>query len=351
MSSSVSPHLVSATEAAKALIRGEVVALPTETVYGLAANIQDENALKKIFEWKGRPSQNPLIVHIAHPMENWWDRLVHDGIIQETKVRPEIEKIASKFWPGPLTLLLPKGPNVSSTITAGSPFVAVRMPDHPIFQAVLRESGLSLAAPSANRSGHTSATQAEHVRSDFHDFPLKIVEGGTAQIGLESTIVLIREEEPQTIEILRPGRIGRSEFENLGFKVREVSAQKRETDLLLSPGQLSRHYAISVPTFWVSPAIPMDQKTKKSGLLQFQESVPTQQIFASVRKILIQSDNLESWQRAAQKLYSVFREFESEGLEVLWVEKLPETSNPAAKSIRSAMLNRLEKSVTNYSII
>ncbi|HET9694401.1 MAG TPA: L-threonylcarbamoyladenylate synthase, partial [Steroidobacteraceae bacterium] len=167
-------------EAVEALREGEVVAFPTETVYGLGADAQNPDAVRKIFELKGRPATHPLIVPIDHAraLERW-----------ALSVPPEAAALAAKFWPGPLTLVLRRAPAVDLAITGGQDTVAVRMPAHPVAQQLLRAFGSGIVAPSANRYGRISPTRPEHVREDFGDAVRIVLDGGDCKIGLESTIV------------------------------------------------------------------------------------------------------------------------------------------------------------------
>ena len=181
--------------AAELLRAGEVVALPTETVYGLAANAFDEKAVAKIFQIKGRPANNPIIVHIA-------------GVEMAkrcVKAWPNpAEKLARAFWPGPLTLVLPRAREIPGMVTAGGKTVGVRWPGHPFIQAVIRECGFPLAAPSANLSGRVSPTNAEHVRQQLGDKISLIVDGGQSQVGIESTVLDLT---VSPLQVLRPGMI------------------------------------------------------------------------------------------------------------------------------------------------
>ena len=179
--------------AATLLRAGEVVAVPTETVYGLAANAFDETAVRKIFAAKGRPQDNPLIVHIADFLE----------IFDLVSAVPEAaKKLADAFWSGPLTVILPKSDKIPDAVSAGLPTVAVRMPSHPVAQAVIRESGVPLAAPSANRSGSPSPTNAKYVFDDMDGRIPLILDGGGSQVGVESTVITLATEVPR---VLRPG--------------------------------------------------------------------------------------------------------------------------------------------------
>jgi len=215
--------------AAELLRSGEVVALPTETVYGLAANALDARAVERIFRVKGRPAHNPIIVHVASI----------DMAKRCVAAWPELAgRLAKAFWPGPLTLVLPRAKDIPSVITAGGKTVGVRWPSHPFIQAVIRECGFPLAAPSANPSNRVSPTTAEHVRKSLGDKIRLIVDGGQAQVGLESTVLDISDFPPR---LLRPGMI--HELALLAVSVELVLGDIEGTEFLKSPGLLRKHYA------------------------------------------------------------------------------------------------------------
>jgi L-threonylcarbamoyladenylate synthase len=224
-----------AVQRAVALLRaGRVVALPTETVYGLAANALDAKAVARIFEVKGRPPHNPIIVHVSDVAMA--RRCVSDW--------PEAaDRLAAAFWPGPLTLVLPRGTSIPDIVTAGGATVGLRWPSHPIVQAVIRECQFPLAAPSANLSNQLSPTNATHVRESLGPRIELIVDGGQAQIGIESTVLDLTTHPP---EVLRPGMIhAASLLAVLGTQgLRRVDGgQPNRIGPLKSPGQLPRHYS------------------------------------------------------------------------------------------------------------
>ena len=220
---------------ARRLRAGELVAVPTETVYGLAANALDSRACRRIFTAKGRPANDPLIVHI-HSLAQ---------LSEIAEVNAAALKLAKKFWPGPLTLVLPKRSVIPFVVSAGLPSVAVRMPSHPLFRRLLKLAGLPLAAPSANPFGYVSPTSAEHVRAGLGTKIRYILDGGPCIIGLESTIVDLR--EPKHPRLLRPGAITRTELSHtLGTRVRTTPA-KPKTGAQLAPGLLARHYSPRTP--------------------------------------------------------------------------------------------------------
>lgn len=219
--------------AAELLARGQLVAFPTETVYGLGANAFDKQAVLSIFAAKGRPADNPLIVHV-------WSREQLDDICQ---VSPLAEKLMDAFWPGPLTLLMPRKETIPLEVTAGLPTVAVRMPSHPVAAEMLRVCGLPIAAPSANRSGKPSPTSAKHVLEDMDGRIPLIVDGGSCDVGLESTVLDINQEVPC---ILRPGGVTKAMLEKVIGPVTVAGSVLRplqKGEKALSPGMMYRHYS------------------------------------------------------------------------------------------------------------
>ena len=230
---------------AKVLARGGLVAAPTETVYGLAADALNAKACRAIFRAKGRPASDPLIVHV--------DTLARAGEIAE--LNDAARAVARAFWPGPLTLVLPKRPGVPAIVTSGLPSVAVRMPAHPLFRELIRRSGCPLAAPSANPFGYVSPTTAAHVRDGLGRRIGHILDGGAAAIGVESTILDLR--DPQRPALLRPGAISREELERV--LDRKVSAYRRKTPVhtaAVAPGMLERHYSPRTPLTLVRTLTP-----------------------------------------------------------------------------------------------
>lgn len=221
--------------AARLLNQGELVALPTETVYGIAADARNGAAVRKIFEAKGRPQDNPLIVHI-YGME-----MLH-GIVTQVPVRAR--KLAEAFWPGPLTMVMPRGPEVSDVTCAGLDTVGVRMPSHPVVQAVIQASGVAFAAPSANLSGKPSPTNAQDTLADMDGRLPLILDGGESNVGVESTVLSVVGEHPL---LLRPGYITKEQMEAvLGEEVLVSPAileKLKEGEVARSPGMKYKHYA------------------------------------------------------------------------------------------------------------
>jgi len=223
--------------AADLIRRGGLVAFPTETVYGLGANALDAQAVRRIYEVKGRPSSSPLIVHVA-------DEAMAKSISAEWPKAAAL--LAARFWPGPLTLVVKKKPSIPALVTAGLDSVGVRVPSHPVALDLIRRAGVPIAAPSANRFMEMSPTTAEHVRTRLGDRVDMILDGGPAEIGIESTVVALTREPPV---VLRPGMISISDLEaatGLAW-TREIGPR----DLSESPGLHPRHYAPRTPFYVV----------------------------------------------------------------------------------------------------
>lgn len=208
--------------------------MPTETVYGLAARIDSEEGLRRIFSVKQRPFFDPLIVHVAS---------IEDAKALVSEWNPRAEVLAQSFWPGPLTLVLPKNEKVSSLITSGLMTVGLRCPAHPLAQELIRKAGVPLAAPSANRFGRTSPTRADHVRQEFQN-QVFVLEGGESEVGIESTIVMIEEA---TLKLLRPGHLS---IEKISSALREAGLSftwAQASGKTEAPGQMKHHYMPAKP--------------------------------------------------------------------------------------------------------
>lgn len=237
------PSAEAIVEAAEIIKAGGLVAFPTETVYGLGANALDAAAVARIFTAKGRPPQNPLIVHIA-------DRAMLAAMTADWP--PLAAKLAARFWPGPLTLVVHKHPHVPEIVTAGGPTVAVRMPSHPVALALIRASQTPLAAPSANVSTQISATRAEHVLRGLAGRIDLLLDGGPTTGGLESTVLDVTVSPPR---LLRPGLVAPADIEAVSGPIAGVerftagiaAAAEQSAEPLRSPGMLARHYAPQVP--------------------------------------------------------------------------------------------------------
>jgi L-threonylcarbamoyladenylate synthase len=225
------------SKAVDILRRGGLVAFPTETVYGLGADATNADAVLKIFAAKGRPPTNPLIVHVSdvetarHYAARWPDTA---------------EKLAAAFWPGPLTLVVPKRPEIPDVVTAGRPTVGLRVPGHPLALELLRAFGGPIAAPSANRSTRVSATIGRHVRDELGDAVDLVLEGGWCELGIESTVLDVSATVPR---ILRPGSVTREQIESVIGRVDRVSTVIDESVPADAPGQHAVHYAPQTPAY------------------------------------------------------------------------------------------------------
>ncbi len=229
--------------AAELIRAGELVAFPTETVYGLGANALDPEAVEKIYAAKGRPATSPLIVHVSSIemartlVLEWPDRA---------------EKLARKFWPGPLTLVLPKQPHVPDRLTAGLPTVGIRMPAHPIALDLIRAAGVPIAAPSANPFTQLSPTTAQHVRAALGDRVALVLDGGPSKVGIESTVLSLADADPV---LLRPGMISKAEIEAEIGPVNTLASDAEGAHA--SPGLHARHYSPKTPLLLLEPGQPL----------------------------------------------------------------------------------------------
>jgi L-threonylcarbamoyladenylate synthase len=299
--------LVSIEEAVDFLNQDKVVAIPTETVYGLAANAFSETAVLRVFETKSRPSYNPLIVHIAD----------HDRLADLVSTFPENAKIlADKFWPGPLTLLLPKSNRVSDRITAGKSTVAIRMPSHPITQNLLKKLDFPLVAPSANRFKHISPTKPSHV-FDSLGAGVPIIDGGECKLGLESTIVGF--DTHNTPVVYRQGTIS---LESLQEVLPETYLLNQESDsekTIVAPGMIKRHYAPNTPLKIVDSIenhLEEFGNLNKIGVIYKAETKSHK--LATQTLALSRGGDLNE---IAEKLYAAFHQLDKPNLDYLIIER------------------------------
>lgn len=301
-------------DALAALRRGEPIGLPTETVYGLAADAHDPAAVRRIYELKGRPSDHPLIVHVADAVTaSRWAGDWPDAA----------EALAEAFWPGPLTLILPRAANVPDEVTGGQDTVGLRVPAHPVAQALLRAFEGGVAAPSANRFGRLSPTTAAHVREEFGDAVPIVLDGGECEIGLESTIVDLSTDTPR---ILRPGKISRPEIEAVIGPV----AEGKDGDSPRASGTLASHYAprASVEVLARAPLVARYHELAKRG--QKVAALLRGQPFKDIDGEVLPSD-LAGYGHA---LYAALRRLDARGFEVLLAELPPHTAAWAAVNDR-----------------
>ena len=288
------------------LQRGELVSIPTETVYGLAGNIFSESAIKKIFEMKKRPMFNPLIVHLASL----------DQLNEIVRHIPEKAKLlAEAFWPGPLTLILSKQKHIPDLVTAGKDTVGVRIPRHPITLELLRQLKFPLAAPSANPFGNISPTSSTHVKNYFDGVLEMVLEGGECQSGIESTIVGFQKEEPVVY------RLGSTSLEAIENIVGKVSIQNKKETAPNAPGMLSRHYAPETHTFLVDDAAEFIKQypDKKIGVISFDKEIIVPQI--TVQRVLSIKGDLEE---ATSLLYATMHELDSLDLDMIVAQRFPD---------------------------
>lgn len=328
-------------EAGQLLLTGELVAFPTETVYGLGGNALDASASRKIYAAKGRPSDNPLIVHIAD-----WDSLfrIAAGIPESAK------KLADAYWPGPLTMIFPKSDAVPIETTGGLDSVAVRMPNHPVALELIRQGGGYVAAPSANTSGRPSPTEAKHVAEDLDGRIAMILDGGSVGIGLESTIVDFTEEIPT---ILRPGAINQEMLEAVLGEVRLDPGLNGAQDGVRpkAPGMRYRHYApkaqlaiVEGDTEAVIKKINALAKEKitageKVGIIS------TDETFGRYNQGVVKSiGSRQEEETIAQHLYGILRGFDEEDVDCIYSESFE------TPKLGMAIMNRLLKAAGHQII-
>lgn len=305
------------------LENNELVAIPTETVYGLAGNIYNETAIKKIFETKKRPFYNPLIVHI------------HDkNQLQEIAIEiPEkAQQLATIFWPGSLTLVLKKNKTIPDSITAGKDTVAIRIPNHELTLALLKSLNFPLAAPSANPFGSISPTTAQHVADYFPNDLKMVLDGGNCQNGIESTIIGFENNKPI---LYRLGSISIEEIEAVIGKIHIKNNNEKAPN---APGMLSRHYAPKTKTILVD-VIESELKfhpNKKIGVLLFKNSIENSSIKST--EILSEKGDLK---QAMSNLYAAMHRLDKQNLDLIIAEKFPE--NDLGKSINDRLQRATKK--------
>ena len=299
---------------------GGLVAFPTETVYGLGCDALNPDAAAKVFEAKQRPQFDPLIVHIA-------DRKQLDNVVRA--LTTTAWQLIDQFWPGPLTLVLPKQPTIPDLVTAGLDTVAVRMPNHPVAHALIREAGTPIAAPSANPFGYVSPTTAQHVADGLGSAIDLILDGGPCPVGVESTIVSLI--GPQA-ELLRPGSIT---LEQLSAVIGPLSRSSSIVDQPTAPGQLARHYATQTPVTILTSAKtrPTPANNERAGLLSFSEASAADERFAAVEVLSTTGDLRE----AARHLFAALRRLDAQGLDRIYVEPCQE------EGLGMAIMDRLRR--------
>lgn len=329
-------------EASQIIRNGGLVAFPTETVYGLGANALDEEAVKKIFKAKGRPSDNPLIVHISSKEE--LPPLV-EHIPENAKI------LMDAFWPGPLTLIFPKSDKIPYSITAGLSSVAIRLPQNEIAATLIKVSGLPIAAPSANTSGKPSPTKAAHVIEDLHGKVDMILDGGSVTVGLESTVVDVTGGKPM---ILRPGGITKEMLEEVMGEVLvdpAIISSKTLTSTPKAPGMKYKHYAPKAKVIIVEgeldrviTSINKFTREKQSQNLKVGVMATTQTKDYYNADAVISVGDRNNPRTIAAHLFDTLRAFDESGVDVVFSESFPD------EEIGFAIMNRLKKAA-GYDII
>ncbi|MGH8286012.1 MAG: L-threonylcarbamoyladenylate synthase [Steroidobacteraceae bacterium] len=293
--------------AVQALRDGDLVAFPTETVYGLGANAQNPDAVRKIFEAKGRPTTHPVIVHLDSP------RYLHRWVLD---VPDAAARLAEKFWPGPLTLVMPRALQVHDIITGGQDTIAVRVPSHPMAQQLLTAFGGGIAAPSANRYGRLSPTRAEHVREELGDRVRIVLDGGESQVGLESTIISC---DGTTVRLLRPGAVTATQIRSVVSEL--VVGATRDSPRV--PGGHAAHYAPTTPMSIV-PAGDIDHRASMM-------SEGGKRIAVLAQRLPLRSHKYVTWINAGRRpdvyahdLYANLRTLDKAGCQHILVQDVPE---------------------------
>jgi len=305
------------SKAVALLNQEKLVAIPTETVYGLAGNIFSEKAIDSIFKTKQRPLFNPLIVHI--PSIDYLESIV-------ARIPEKAKLLAEVFWPGPITLVLKKKEVIPDVITAGKDTVAVRIPNHPMTLELLKQLDFPLAAPSANPFNRISPTSAEHVESYFKNDIKMVLDGGTCTSGIESTIIGFENDEPIIY------RLGSTSIEDIENIVGSVEIKNKKNSVPNAPGMLARHYAPNTKTILVTDitdAIKQFQG-KNIGILAFENEIKNKAIKFQI--VLSKTGNVSE---AATNLYSALHQLDEQGLDIIIAERLP--NHDIGKSINDRL--------------
>ncbi|RRD93885.1 threonylcarbamoyl-AMP synthase [Clostridiales bacterium COT073_COT-073] len=335
------PQIERVTEAAEYLAAGKLVAFPTETVYGIGANALSEEAAANIYKAKGRPSDNPLIVHLAD-----WEQLPE----YVTDISVQARQLAAAFWPGPLTMIFKKRENISGEITGGLDTVGIRIPIHPVARAILRACNLPVAAPSANISGKPSPTEFAHVLEDLDGRVDMIIKSGSAQVGLESTVIDMSGARPV---ILRPGGISKAMIEAVIGPVDMNRGQLADQEIPMAPGMKYRHYAPK-GKIHLLPLADFDttlrelkkqlttaqQRGKKTALL-----VPDEYAREFPADICFDLGPEQALEEIARHLFDGLRFMDLNEIEDIFATSYPETG------IGEAIMNRLKKAAGSVSKI
>jgi L-threonylcarbamoyladenylate synthase len=321
--------------AAKILRNGGLVAFATETVYGLGADATNPRAIQRIYQVKGRPPTNPLIVHVSNePMAKKYT----------ARWPAEAAALARVFWPGPLTLVVPRGPSIAPQVSAGLDTIGVRAPNHALAQSLLRAFDGPIAAPSANRSNRISPTTAEHVRGELGDAVDLILDGGACQVGIESTVVDVSGARPV---ILRPGSITAAQISEVIGNVEAPSWQAESSRSARSPGQQSVHYAPHTPAFRFPSEQANDvfrhllEQSRSAAVVLLKSLFPSpgvpgageSAVGSSRHRVVVMPRDAQQY---AQRLYAILHELDAGGFTAIWIELPPD--QPAWKAVRDRIL-------------
>lgn len=315
-------------QAVKVLKSSGLVAFPTETVYGLGANARDCEAVKRIFEVKGRPSDHPVIVHIskAEQMHEWAQNI------------PAVAwQLAKAFWPGPLTLILPRLGSVSNAVTGGLDTVALRVPEHPIALALLNAFGSGIAAPSANRYGRVSPTSSEDVREELGDSVDLILDGGRCSVGIESTIIDLSTRTPK---VLRPGKITDEELNS----ILDMTTEGDEQITTRCPGDKSSHYAPNTRVV-LSTVENLEENIQKYAHKEAKTGLLSPQMPPSLTENIAWLEVIDDIEKLAHELYSILRQADHRGLHVLIIVM------PEDEGIGHAVRDRLRRAAGLGAVI
>lgn len=315
------PSETNIRKVARILQQGGLVAMPTETVYGLAANAMDAKAVRRIFKAKGRPSDNPLIVHIA-------DRRMLSTLVKSIPENAQL--LMHHFWPGPLTLVLLHNGTLPAVVTADLPTVAIRLPAHTLTRKIIRLSGVPIAAPSANRSGRPSPTQSEHVMHDLNGRIEAVIDGGTTRVGIESTVVDVTGKTPI---ILRPGHITPEDIRRVCGVVGLM--RHRRSRQVRSPGMKYRHYAPDTPLDIIAPE-KIENYVKRNDDLQLGVMTMRRGLHWPNATVIYLGRTPEL---AARNIFSALRKLDGK-VDRIVCEALEE------KGLGHAVMNRLKKAAS-----
>lgn len=329
---------------AERLKQGDIGALPTETVYGLAGNALDPAVVGKIFKAKGRPSYDPLIVHISGL----------DRVEEYAEINPLAQALAEQLWPGALTLILPKRPNIPGLVTSGLPTVALRCPNHPITLAVLNACGLPLAAPSANPFSRISPTTAQHVEDHLGSQIDFILDGGQTREGLESTVLDV--SAPPGIQVLRPGSVSQEQIERtlrklaIPFAWITTRGDSDQETPKRAPGLLDSHYSPTTPLFLFDGSQPdwrrhFDSAKKRIALLLWGDSPLADEADSFPGNVLVFNLNpTGSATEAAHNLYALMHELDGGQFDEIWA------MNPQGSGLAQTVADRLQRASREWKV-